>query len=249
MEENMKRILVVDDEQDLCEILKFNLETEGYEVETANSAEEALEMDIASFDLLLLDVMMGGMSGFQLAKQLKGNPMTANVPIIFLTARDTENDTVTGSHKIAFRTDVKKADADYASYDGIVLPGGMPGTTHLMEDETVNRVIREFASEGKLVAAICAAPSVLGNAGLLAGKTATCYPGVEGKLTGADFVTDPVAKDGNIITSRGLGTAIDFAAEIVAYLKDQEAAKSMKESKNYYTSFIIVFSLFLLKFI
>ena len=96
MEENMKRILVVDDEQDLCEILKFNLETEGYEVETANSAEEALEMDIASFDLLLLDVMMGGMSGFQLAKQLKGNPMTANVPIIFHTARDTENDTVTG---------------------------------------------------------------------------------------------------------------------------------------------------------
>ena len=96
MEENMKRILVVDDEQDLCKILKFNLETEGYEVETANSAEEALEMDIASFDLLLLDVMMGGMSGFQLAKQLKGNPMTANVPIIFLTARDTENDTVTG---------------------------------------------------------------------------------------------------------------------------------------------------------
>lgn len=96
MEENMKRILVVDDEQDLCEILKFNLETEGYEVETANSAEEALEMDIASFDLLLLDVMMGGMSGFQLAKQLKSNPMTANVPIIFLTARDTENDTVTG---------------------------------------------------------------------------------------------------------------------------------------------------------
>ena len=96
MEENMKRILVVDDEQDLCEILKFNLETEGYEVETANSAEEALEMDIASFDLLLLDIMMGGMSGFQLAKQLKGNPMTANVPIIFLTARDTENDTVTG---------------------------------------------------------------------------------------------------------------------------------------------------------
>lgn len=96
MEENMKRILVVDDEQDLCEILKFNLETEGYEVETANSAEEALEMDIASFDLLLLDVMMGGMSGFQLAKQLKDNPMTANVPVIFLTARDTENDTVTG---------------------------------------------------------------------------------------------------------------------------------------------------------
>ena len=96
MEENNMKILVVDDEQDLCEILKFNLETEGYQVETANSAEEALEKDVAGFDLLLLDVMMGGMSGFQMAHQLKENPMTAQIPIIFLTARDTENDTVTG---------------------------------------------------------------------------------------------------------------------------------------------------------
>lgn len=96
MEKADKRILVVDDEQDLCEILSFNIQTEGYHVDTANSAEEALEMDIASYDLLLLDVMMGGMSGFQLAKQLKENPMTAHVPIIFLTARDTENDTLTG---------------------------------------------------------------------------------------------------------------------------------------------------------
>ena len=90
------RILVVDDEQDLLEILKFNLETEGYEVVTATSAEDALQLDIASFDLLLLDVMMGGMSGFAMARQLKDNPATALVPIIFLTARDTENDTVTG---------------------------------------------------------------------------------------------------------------------------------------------------------
>lgn len=97
MEEEKKyKILVVDDEDDLCEILKFNLETEGYQVTTANSAEDALKLDIASFDLLLLDVMMGGMSGFALAKQLKANPSTASVPIIFLTARDTENDTVTG---------------------------------------------------------------------------------------------------------------------------------------------------------
>ena len=96
MEEKNKRILVVDDEQDLCEILSFNLETEGYHVDTANSAEEALEMDVPSYHLLLLDVMMGGLSGFQMAKKLKENPVTANIPIIFLTARDTENDTVTG---------------------------------------------------------------------------------------------------------------------------------------------------------
>lgn len=94
--DNNYRILVVDDEQDLCVILKFNLETDGYTVEMANSAEEALEMNIESFNLLLLDVMMGGMSGFALAKQLKAEPATKDIPIIFLTARDTENDTVTG---------------------------------------------------------------------------------------------------------------------------------------------------------
>lgn len=94
--DNNYRILVVDDEQDLCEILKFNLETDGYAVEMANSAEEALEMNIESFNLLLLDVMMGGMSGFALAKRLKAEPATKDIPIIFLTARDTENDTVTG---------------------------------------------------------------------------------------------------------------------------------------------------------
>ncbi len=90
------KILVVDDEQDLLEILKFNLETEGYQVSTATSAEEALTMDIGAQNLLLLDVMMGGMSGFALAHKLKEQPSTAGIPIIFLTARDTENDTVTG---------------------------------------------------------------------------------------------------------------------------------------------------------
>ena len=90
------RILVVDDEQDLCEILKFNLETEGYEVETAGSSEEALTLNLPSFDLLLLDVMMGEMSGFALARRLKADDATKGIPIIFLTARDTENDTVTG---------------------------------------------------------------------------------------------------------------------------------------------------------
>lgn len=94
--EHHYRILVVDDEQDLCEILKFNLETEGYQVETANSAKEALQHNLPSFDLLLLDVMMGGMSGFALAKKLKAEEATADIPIIFLTAKDTENDTVTG---------------------------------------------------------------------------------------------------------------------------------------------------------
>ena len=94
--EHKNRILVVDDEQDLLEILKFNLEKEGYEVSTACSAEEALTLNVGEFDLLLLDVMMGGMSGFAIAKKLKSDPATEHIPIVFLTARDTENDTVTG---------------------------------------------------------------------------------------------------------------------------------------------------------
>ena len=93
---NDYRILVVDDEEDLCEILKFNLENEGYEVDTANSAEEAMKMNISSYHLLLLDVMMGEISGFKMANLLKKDKKTAQVPIIFITAKDTENDTVTG---------------------------------------------------------------------------------------------------------------------------------------------------------
>lgn len=90
------RILVVDDEEDICAILKFNLSKEGYEVVTANSAEEALTLDIASFNLLLLDVMMGGISGFELTHRLKADPATAGVQVIFITARDTEDDAVEG---------------------------------------------------------------------------------------------------------------------------------------------------------
>ena len=93
---NEYRILVVDDEEDLCEILKFNLENEGYEVDTANSAEEALKMDLCSYNLLLLDVMMGEISGFKMANLLRKEKKTAGIPIIFITAKDTENDTVTG---------------------------------------------------------------------------------------------------------------------------------------------------------
>lgn len=93
---SLYKILVVDDEEDLCEILQFNLETEGFVVDTALSAEEALKKDIASYNLLMLDVMMGEMSGFKMARLLKDNPLTATVPVIFLTAKDTENDKLTG---------------------------------------------------------------------------------------------------------------------------------------------------------
>ena len=90
------KILVVDDEEDLCEILKFNLEMEGYEVDTALSAEEALNLNLTSYQLFLIDVMMGVISGFKMASLLRKEEKTAHIPIIFLTAKDTENDMLTG---------------------------------------------------------------------------------------------------------------------------------------------------------
>ena len=90
------KILVVDDEDSLCEILQFNLEAEGYEADTANCAEQALTMNPERYSLILLDVMMGEMSGFSMARQLKANPKTAQIPIIFCTAKDTEDDTIAG---------------------------------------------------------------------------------------------------------------------------------------------------------
>lgn len=95
-EDKTYKVLVVDDEQNLCEILAYNLRNNGYEVTEANSAEEALELPLEAFDLLLLDVMMGGLSGFDLARRLKANERTTHVPIIFLTAKDTEQDTLQG---------------------------------------------------------------------------------------------------------------------------------------------------------
>lgn len=90
------KILVVDDEVDICEILQYNLENEGYEVVTTNSAEEALQLPIQEFGLILLDVMMGEMSGFQMARQLKNNPATTLIPIIFITAIEGEDNLVKG---------------------------------------------------------------------------------------------------------------------------------------------------------
>jgi len=93
---DVKRILVVDDEETLCEALRFNLEAEGYGVDTALSAEDALCLDLAKYDLFLLDIMMGEISGKQLARIIKSNPSTAGIPIIFCTARDSEDDMVAG---------------------------------------------------------------------------------------------------------------------------------------------------------
>lgn len=143
---------------------------------------------------------------------------------------------IQGSHGIVFQADAMAEDVNFKELDGIVLPGGMPGTLHLGESTVVNEVIRKFVAEGKLVSAICAAPSVLGAAGLLQGKKAVCYPGFEEKLTGAVVDTKEVAVDGNIITSRGMGTAIPFALEIVRYFAGDEASERIGKGIIYRTA-------------
>ena len=91
-----KRILIVDDEKDLCQIIEYNLISNGYDADSVNSAEEAIQLDLNKYDLAILDVMMGRMSGFQLAESIKSNKSTSSLPIIFLTAKDSEEDTLLG---------------------------------------------------------------------------------------------------------------------------------------------------------
>lgn len=140
---------------------------------------------------------------------------------------------VTSSRNVTFMTDTTKEEADFSAYDGIILPGGMPGTVHLGENDTVSQVIREFAKEGKLVAAICAAPSVLGQAGILNGKKAACHPGFEEKLTGAEVFFSPVVCDGNVITSRGMGTAVPFGLAVARYFTDDATIEHVKAGLVY----------------
>ena len=140
---------------------------------------------------------------------------------------------ITGSHGITIKTDMGIDDVAWDEACMLVLPGGMPGTNKLMDCEILCEKLREFAEEGKYVAAICAAPSILGVNGLLEGKKATCYPGFEEKLLGAQYVKAPVVKDGNIITSRGLGTAIEFSAEIISAVADEETAENILEKIIY----------------
>lgn len=140
---------------------------------------------------------------------------------------------VQGSHQITVLADALYEETDFARVDGIVLPGGMPGTKHLGAHDGVKEQITAFAAAGKLVAAICAAPSVLGENGILKGKKAACYPSFEDKLLGAEVVFEEVAEDGNVITSRGMGTAIPFALRLTAYLTTEEKAAELAESIIY----------------
>ena len=134
---------------------------------------------------------------------------------------------IVGAHKITLEADEVFEDCDFSDGDMFVLPGGMPGTLHLGEHQYLTELLKKADQEKKGIAAICAAPSVLGDLGLLKGKKATCYPGFEERLTGSSVSTDQVVTDGHITTSRGMGTAIPFALELVTRMCGQEKADEL----------------------
>ncbi|MCD7735711.1 MAG: DJ-1/PfpI family protein [Lachnospiraceae bacterium] len=138
--------------------------------------------------------------------------------------------TVTGSHGIEVRADLLFQEVDAASATLFVLPGGMPGTRHLAAHEGLAKLLKEQDAAGKKIAAICAAPSVLGGLGLLEGKKAVCYPGFEGQLSGATVTENPVEVCGNVTTSRGMGTAIPFGLSLVAQMRGESSAKELSRA-------------------
>lgn len=144
---------------------------------------------------------------------------------------------VSGSHDITIVCDRTITDDgfDFADYDMLVLPGGIPGTPNLAACEPLAQALRDFAASGKMVAAICAAPTVLAGLGILAGRKATCYPSMTDQLVqgGATLAEGAVVQDGNVITSRGMGTAIDFGLAIVAHWQGKEAADALAKGIVY----------------
>lgn len=138
---------------------------------------------------------------------------------------------VAGSHNIPVFCDLDESETvPDNSIDAIILPGGMPGTLNLEANKTVNSYIDYCAVNNKLICAICAAPSILGHKGLLKGKKATCFPGFEKELDGAEVTGDFVCCDGNIITGKGMGSAISFSQKICEQLLNKEKALKIKES-------------------
>jgi 4-methyl-5(b-hydroxyethyl)-thiazole monophosphate biosynthesis len=135
---------------------------------------------------------------------------------------------ITGSHGITVTPDRPLAGVDADAYDLIALPGGMPGTVHLREDAEVLRVLRDAAARGRATTAICAAPIVLAAAGLTAGRALTSHPSVAAQLVDADYREATVVEDGPVITSRGAGTAMEFALALVARLVDAATAERLR---------------------
>ena len=160
--------------------------------------------------------------------------LLAVVDVLLRGGQDVKLVSITGSKAVVSAHQIKlQADADFSAYDGIILPGGMPGTRNLAAHEGLCGELLKADKAGKRLAAICAGPSVFGGLGILEGRKATCYPGFEGELKGAEYTRQGVVTDGNVTTARGLGYALDLGIELLALLTDREHAGQIKDSIQY----------------
>ena len=144
--------------------------------------------------------------------------------------------TIKGSHNVPFICDIEESDAEFDSrLQGIILPGGMPGTVNLENNETVQAAIDYCYEKGLLIAAICAAPSILGHKGIInKDSKAVCFPGFEDALGGAEISGSFVCEDGNIITAKGMGSAIEFGLRIAARFQTKEENEALRASLQIY---------------
>lgn len=143
------------------------------------------------------------------------------------TVSITDNPVVLGAHNVPVTADTTLGQATLTGTDALVLPGGMPGASNLNDSEPVKEALLQQYREGRIVAAICAAPMVLGGLGLLKGRNATCYPGFEPKLIGANVTSEIVEVSENVITGKGPGLVIDFGLALVAALKGDAVAEEV----------------------
>lgn len=140
---------------------------------------------------------------------------------------------VTSAHGVEVKADMLFSDADLKDADMLLIPGGMPGAKNIDEHEGVRKALLAQAAEGKLLGAICAGPMVLGHLGLLQGKRATCYPGFEKELAGAEYTAEPFTVDGNIITGKGPGATLAYAYRILEFFKGERVVRALKQGMMY----------------
>ena len=171
--------------------------------------------------------------GFEDIEGLMVVDLLRRAGIEIATVSITEETQVTTSHGVILKTDAVFAESDFTDADMLVIPGGMPGTVHLRECAPLCDLLKKQYEQGKWVAAICAAPTVFSELGFLKGRKATSYPSRMDELDCAEKSLDPVVVDGNVITSRGLGTSADFALKIIEVLDSPEKAAKIAEAVVY----------------
>ncbi len=172
--------------------------------------------------------------GFEEIEGLTVVDLLRRAEIKITTVSITRELMVAGSHGIKVDADGLFEDYDYSDAELLVLPGGMPGTKNLAAHNELIELLKKFKREDKALAAICAAPSILGENGLLKGKEVTCFPGFEDKLLGAKATGARAVTDGNIITGKGMGTAIEFSLEIIRFLANDETAEKIGKTIQYF---------------